>query len=411
MITIDFNKIPASLCVSCKGTKLLCGKSSCPILAKFYSSSKLNLDVDHIEGSSPPSVFIGSYGYPKVRIGPSLPPISGDTEIYERPDLWVPMSIDSIAGMRLSMYRGYKLLSINEASSPGNYLSEIHDLILSSRPVDAEIIYAQAEKRIDFSPESQPFGPGGYLKKFDHGGSSSDSTLERFYYDGDISANEAVLNLYNNTSLYSIEKMLSAGMLGKQKGRRIVPTRWSITAVDKIISDSFIKEIRYFPYLDKIEYFHFSNIGNDYYIAIIPGPYSFEMMENWNNGSIWTGNRGNIIESDYEDFKRRELNPSIGGSFFAAKLPILDYMKKRNIQGQIIVSRFIGNDYTMPLGVWQVRENVRAAMNKAEEIENIDQYFSIITLRKGIDMRPFSKTYQILKNQKRLTDYGVLNGT
>ncbi len=407
MINIDFDKIPASLCVSCKGTKMLCGKSSCPIIAKFYTSSTLKLDTNHVEGSSPPSVFVGSYGYPKVRIGPSLPPVSGDTEIYERPDRWVAMNIDSIAAMRLSMYRGYKLLPINEASSPGNYLSEVHDLILSSKPVDAEIIYSQEERKIDLSPESQPFGPGGYLKRFEHSGTSSDSRLERLYYDGDISASEAVLNLYGKTSLYSIEKMFSAGMLGKQKGRKIVPTRWSITAVDKIVTDSFIKEIKYFPHIDRIEYFHFSNIGNEYYIAIIPGPYTFEMIEDWNNGSIWTGRRGDVVESDFEDLRRLETNPSIGGSFFAAKLPILDYMKNRKVQGRIIVSRFIGKDYTMPLGVWQVRENVRTAMKSAETMENLEHYFSTIAFRKGLDLRTFSKTYQTLKNQRRLTDYGV----
>ena len=32
---------------------------------------------DSINGSSPPSVFVGSYGYPKVGIGPMLPPVHG----------------------------------------------------------------------------------------------------------------------------------------------------------------------------------------------------------------------------------------------------------------------------------------------------------------------------------------------
>ena len=34
------------------------------------------------------------------------------------------------------------------------------------------------------------------------------------------------------------------GMLGTQKNRKLVPTRWSISATDDIISDYLIKNIR-----------------------------------------------------------------------------------------------------------------------------------------------------------------------
>ncbi len=410
-MNIDFDRIPASLCVSCKGVKLLCGKSSCPIISKFFSSSSLRLNTDYIQGSSPPSVFVGSFGYPKVRIGPALPPIMGDTEIYEKPDLWVPLSIDKIAEMRLSLYRGYKVMKINEASNPGSFLSDVHDLILSRKHVDAELLYSSREMKVDLSPETQPFGPGGYIRKFEHSGSSSDPVLEKMYYDIDIPASEAIVLLYDETSLYSIQKMLSAGMLGRIKGRKIVPTRWSITAVDKTISDSLLENIITYQSTDKNEFFYFSNIGNTYFIGIFPGPYSFEMIEDWNNGSIWTGNKGEIVEGDYEDIRRRVLNPKIGGSFFAAKLPTLDYMERKNVQGRIIVARFISGDYTMPLGVWQIRENIRTALSKGNIIDSFDKFFSYIKVTKGIDLRIFSRTYQIVKNQRLLTEYGNHYGT
>ena len=38
---------------------------------------------DSISGSSPPSVFVGSYGYPKVWVGPMVPPIHGDTTVLD----------------------------------------------------------------------------------------------------------------------------------------------------------------------------------------------------------------------------------------------------------------------------------------------------------------------------------------
>jgi hypothetical protein len=39
-----------------------------------------------IEGSSPPSVFIGSWNYPDVYAGPMIAPMHGDTAIMDQPE-------------------------------------------------------------------------------------------------------------------------------------------------------------------------------------------------------------------------------------------------------------------------------------------------------------------------------------
>ena len=43
-----------------------------------------------MEGSSPPSVFIGSYAYPKVYAGPIITGLHGDTRIMDAPESWIP---------------------------------------------------------------------------------------------------------------------------------------------------------------------------------------------------------------------------------------------------------------------------------------------------------------------------------
>ena len=194
-------------------------------------------------------------------------------------------------------------------------------------------------------------------------------------------------------------------MIGKTRGRKIVPTRWSITAVDKILSDQMIQLVRDFGEVEGHLYFHFRRIGNEYYILISPGDYSFEMIENWNNGSIWTGPRESSAEGDYEKPGRMVTNPTIGGAFFAAKLPILEFLKKKERKGNILVIRFIDGDYTMPLGVWQVRENVKSAMQTENFLDGIDQFFEIIKVRRSKDLRHYSKTYQMIKLQRKISDY------
>ncbi len=401
----EIKKIPVSLCIRCKGAKLLCGKSACPIVSKVYLTQSIPVNVNDVSGDSPPSVFVGSYGYPKVRIGPALPIRRGDTAIYERPDQWSQLSVDDIAKLRFSLYRGYKVLPIASPSDPNSYLLELHDLILSSKPVFSEIEYSSLERKIHFSAESQPFGPGGYAKNFYHESSPSLPKVEKIYYDTDLKTVDALELLYPETSIYTLEKVFSAGMLGRKRKRKIVPTRWSITAVDKTLSDQMIPEIRNYNEVEGNIYFHYKRIGNEYYIMIIPGDYSYEMIEQWNNGSIWTGPRTASAEGDYEKPGRMVLNPKIAGAFFAARLPILEYLKGKERKGNIMVFRFIDGDYTMPLGVWQVRENVKMAMREENYLDSIDRFFEIIRIRRKVDLRASSKTYQIVKQQKKITEY------
>ena len=43
-----------------------------------------------MDGSTPPSVFIGSWNYPKVFAGPMIAPQHGDTVVMDRPESWIP---------------------------------------------------------------------------------------------------------------------------------------------------------------------------------------------------------------------------------------------------------------------------------------------------------------------------------
>ena len=69
------------------------------LLAKWHENlSKYgNLtSSDSISGSSPPSVFVGSYSYPQVFVGPMVPPIHGDTELLDSPEKWSGKSLEEI---------------------------------------------------------------------------------------------------------------------------------------------------------------------------------------------------------------------------------------------------------------------------------------------------------------------------
>ena len=86
------------MCIQCRGAKLLCGKARCPILVRWDSMMKTAPMIDRLDldGSSPPGVFVGRFGYPKVFVGPLVPPVHGDTRILDAPEEWVGHSMEDI---------------------------------------------------------------------------------------------------------------------------------------------------------------------------------------------------------------------------------------------------------------------------------------------------------------------------
>ena len=108
MAAMNSTEIKSGLCSICKGSRRLCGKDRCPLMIKFYSQQKTlpMIDTKDLAGSSPPAVFVGRFGYPKVDVGPLIPPEFGDTAIMDTPERWVGKSIDEIVDFRFKLVRG-----------------------------------------------------------------------------------------------------------------------------------------------------------------------------------------------------------------------------------------------------------------------------------------------------------------
>ena len=160
--------------------------------------------------------------------------------------------------------------------------------------------------------------------------------MENAYYDKDLRASEAVVELYKKgLEISRIHRVLSLGMLGLQKRRRLVPTRWSISATDDIISASLIKDIDIYPTIDFFELYKYFHLGNYYTIILIPDDvWSFEMQEAWfdNNGNLGRG-------VDFENAKGLDHYPSIAGAYFAARLGVAEHLSKVERKGSGISSK------------------------------------------------------------------------
>jgi len=311
---------------------------------------------DSISGSSPPSIFVGSYGYPKVGVGPMVPPIHGDTTLLDSPELWLGKTLEDIVNFRLSLVRGIEKISIQ--NTQGRFIENLHEVAMSSHSIDTDLQFHKTTLPVTtIDGESAPFGPVGDIKSAKFFGTRSDKSIERVYYDHDLKAQDAVLTLYNKgVDISKIQKCFSIGMLGKK--RKLVPTKWSITATDDIISKSLVSEILEFDLIDSCRIFSHDHLGNMFSVILFPHRWLFEMQEAWHDeNKVGFG-------FDSEDARGIDHPPAIAGAYFAAKLGVAEYLVQKKLQAAVLVLREIRPEYAVPVGVWQIREAIRAAMKK-----------------------------------------------
>jgi len=373
------------------------------ILAKWHENlSKYgNLSSsDSVSGSSPPSVFVGSYSYPKVYVGPMVPPIHGDTELLDSPEQWSGKTLEEIVNFRLNLVRGIQKVSVNQTE--GRYIENLQELTMSSKPTDSDLeFYKTTSPNVSLDGESAPFGPIGEIKSAKFSNSSPEKSIEKTFYDKDLRAQDAVLNLYNSgIEISKIQKCFSIGMLGQN--RKLVPTKWSITATDDIISKSITEEILDYSLIDSCRIFSYEHLGNLFSIVLFPHRWIYEMIEAWySNGILGFG-------SDYEDARGINHPPAIAGAYFAAKLAVVEYLSKNKIQSGVIILREIRPEYAIPVGVWQVREGIRAAMNQRfDAAESFEDALDLASKKMSISKNEWLSNGNIVKllQQKTLADF------
>ena len=377
---------------------------------EFVNANSKRFTNKVIDGSSPPSLFVGEYGYPHVRVGPMVPPYHGDTSILDNPELWLGKSLEEIVNYRINLLKGTMIHNVSKISD--RYIESLQDLALSKRAVDSTMTFEKTPSQYlnemvlsKSNLEEIPTVFSAPVSEFKIYPSTSDEKIEKKYYDGDLLASDAVVELYeNNVDITRIAKVLSIGMLGRNKNRKLVPTKWSITAADDIVSMNLLKKIKDNTVLDCHLVFYFNHLGNYYSIIFIPDDvWNFEMIESWidTNGRVHIG-------SDYESGKNIEHYPSIAGAYFAARLAAAEYLFKKRKKSSVLILREIHPEYFMSLGVWQIREGIRESLkSKGKKFETFDSALKYGVSKTSLSINEWIKNSSIIRNkkQKRISDY------
>ncbi len=230
-----------------------------------------------------------------------------------------------------------------------------------------------------------------------------DRKLDKVIND-DIKATEAMKTLYkNNFSEYVLSKILSIGVLGLKKNRKLVPTRWSITATDDALGKQLLEKVKKNKWIENYELFYGSFLGNHYIIMLFPSSWSYELVELYLPGSSWNQSNRIRASTDFEQYSgRKEYAYATAGGYYASRLPIIEYLDKINRQAGVFVMRLETPSYWAALGVWVVRESVRKALaNKKLDFRSMEEMIEsskkIGMIKFGFDNSDFLKRSRLLE--------------
>jgi len=221
--------------------------------------------------------------------------------------------------------------------------------------------------KINLSYVGLPMGPSARLISANlNENVSIPKHIEKVFLDTDLKAVGGMKYLdakgYNE---HQLSQLLSIGSLGVGKNRVLVPTRSSITCVDDFLGKEGIKEIKTFESISDHKMFFGNYLGNYFLCLFFPGVWSYELFEMYLPKTLWNRREEIGVTTDWENFKgRTNYAENCTGGYYAARLGVIEYLKKIKMQGRVILLRFITEEYEAPLGVFVVRQAVRESLSK-----------------------------------------------
>lgn len=327
--------------------------------------------IKNFSANSPPSVFIGSNNYPNLNVGVLSPiEIVKNAQIYDDQRYWAlnNFPINQVLFYRSNLINSRFKAKPYEVRTKNKFLNLSQEIALTTKPVDIEVkLSKKVNIKLEKDKTTLPMGPRAPLKSLRITQNTKIHTkVDKVFSDNDLKSTKAMYYLYkNNFDEHFISKLLSIGTLGVKKSRKLVPTKWSITATDDVLAKQITNEIKEYNTIDDYQLYFGNFMGNYYLIMLFPEVINYELFEMYLPGSSWYEKSGVSLATDIEShFGRKSYVNETAGGYYAAKLAILEKLKDIRKQASILCLRFETPEYWAALGVWVVRESARKTMNE-----------------------------------------------
>lgn len=376
-------------------------------------------NVSKLDSTSPPSVFIGSkLRYPLVNVG-ILSPLERDENawLYDDEKYWANnnFQINDVIKIRGSLLNSRFQSRVGDSKLNKKFIQIAQEIAVASKPVDIEV---ELKNKLSMGNKKDrvitPHGMSASLKKAKITNNVRIHRRVEKVMGDEIKASEGIRYLYKkNFDEYVLSKILSVGVLGLKTGKKLVPTRWSITATDDIIGKQLIEKVRDYKWIENYELFFGEFMGNQYLILLFPNIFSYELFELYLPGSSWNPSEEIKASTDFESyFGRKDYASNTSGGYYATRLSILEYLNNIKRQASVLAIRIETPSYWASLGVWVVRESVRKALKRKMEFlsreDLIEGAKKIGKIKYNFDCSQILKRSRIMNEvltQKRLVNW------
>ncbi len=373
-------------------------------------------------GNTPPTVFVGSkfIDVKKANVG-ILSPLDTKEEAwkYDDPYYWYESKYDikQIVELRANLINARKKMGIFDVRNNNKFLDLAQEIAMSSKTTTVEVeLKNRLRSRLNVDKIHLPFGPSAEVNRINAVDNIKiEPNIEKVFYDTDLKAGEAVKILHEKGFYeHQLSQLLSIGIMGLKYNRKLVPTKWSITATDDIISKDYIKEIKDYSSLDSCRLYFGDYFGNYYLVLMFPDVWSYELFESAVPSKLDNKDEKVYTTTDYENYYgRKEYASNTVGGYYAARLSLLEELRKLKKQAGCLVLRYVTPEYSMPLGVFVVRQAVRKTLsNFVYKFQNkklmLDFARNLILRNLGYDIDNQLRESRLLENinkQVKLTNF------
>jgi hypothetical protein len=425
----------AALCDNCRRQ----GRVWCPHNAALEIRARLAPALKRdMFGPTPPHVFVGHNFYPNVYWGPL---VSSEAASDDPRDMY-GMSLEKIIEARAGLVRGMKRDSVKASS---RMLEEAQASVMSIKPVDVEARFSRDPVfSLELDDVAHPVGASAPIERFKVAENPSVPKRVDSLANDSVLANDAVVELLlSGFDVHYLSKLLTAGVLGRKGSKKMVPTKWAITATDDMAAKHMMESVRDNRELLEARVYSNTYLDNHFEILLLPGNWEYEQFECALTPEIearkrkWLRERGmggreeggegqyasglrfehaawgkwktngtvNFAEEHEPYFGRSDYAGRQGGGYYAARFAVVEALYRMRRQARAVVFREIGTEYTVPVGVWEVRQNVRHAFeNQPQKFSSREEALAHIAERLAVPLAEYMKKSKVL-SQRRLTEF------
>jgi DNA repair protein NreA len=387
-------------------------------LIKFNFES-LDLDSNEFFGNSPPSIFVGRFGYPHVNVG-VLSPVQTmkEAHLLDSPQDWIKLGLKDEEILKLRA----KLVNSRFKSRVKNFDHKFMDLSqeigMAHKPVEIEVeLKNKPLSKFNLDRVNNPLSNNANAKNMKITENPKIKTVvDKTVSDIDLKSTLGLKKLYDKgVNENFLSKILSIGLLGLKKNRKLVPTRWSITATDDTVAKEILKKVKFNDSIDHTRVYFGGALGNYYLAIFFPGVWSYELFEMGVPFGVnpWSKSEKYYAYDNETYDGRKKYALETAGGYYACRLGIVEKLSELKKQGSILVLRFITEEDRFPMGVWVCREATRKSMESGcIEFEDKDlaiNYAKSLANKKfGVNISEIFETSKILnevKTQKRISEF------